>query len=95
MDIIFEILFDIIVEGPYVAVTERRVPLLLRIAAGILLIAVFGGLATFLILYGINNEEWLLAAAGAALLVFFIFGAVKVFKKRRRGEKKESSTPEE
>ncbi len=95
MEIVLEILFEIIVEGPFGAVTETRVPLLLRIAAGIVLIGVFGGLAVFLIICGIRGRDWLLTAAGAVLLVYFVFGIRKILKKRQAGEKKESSLPEE
>ena len=88
MDIFFEILFEIIVEGSLGAVTEKKVPLLLRIAAGVFLIGVFGGLSVFLIVLGIRDREWLLAAAGVALGVFFAFGIRKIIKKRRAGENK-------
>ena len=81
---LFEILFQIIVEGSLEASRDKKVPLWIRIITGIILIAVYGGLVGFLIYEGIRSKNWSLSVIGIALLVFFAFGFWKVFKKHRR-----------
>lgn len=81
---LFEILFEIIVEGSLDASRDKKVPLWIRIIAGIILIAIYGGLVGFLIYEGIRSVNWVLLVIGIALLVFFAFGFWKVFKKHRR-----------
>ena len=49
MDILFEILFELIVEGSLEASTNKKVPLWIRIIAGIVLIVVCGAVAGVLI----------------------------------------------
>ena len=77
-------LFEIIVEGSLEASFDKKVPLWIRIIAGIILIVVYGGLVGFLIYEGIRSVNWGLLVIGIALLVFFAFGFWKVFKKHRR-----------
>ena len=84
MEVLFEILFEIIVEGSLEASCDKKVPLWIRIIAGLILIAVYGGLVGFLIYEGIRSVNWGLLVIGIALLVFFAFGFWKVFKKHRR-----------
>ncbi len=84
MEVLFEILFEIIVEGSLEASQDKKIPLWIRIIAGIVLIAVYGGLAGMLMYIGIRNTNWVLLIIGIALLVFFAFGLWKVFKKRPR-----------
>ena len=86
MEIIFEILFEIIVEGSLEASTDKKVPLWIRIIAGIVLIAVYGGLAGVLIYIGIRNKDWILLVIGIALLMYFVFGFRKVYRKYRSGQ---------
>ena len=43
MEVLFEILFEIIVEGSLEASRDKKVPLWIRIIAGIILIVVYGG----------------------------------------------------
>ncbi len=84
MEVLFEILFEIIVEGPLEASRDKKIPLWIRIIAGIILIVIYGGLVGFLIYEGIRSVNWGLLVIGIALLVFFAFGFWKVFKKHRR-----------
>ena len=84
MEVLFEILFEIIVEGSLEASRDKKVPLWIRIIAGLILIAVYGGLVGFLIYEGIRSVNRGLLVIGIALLVFFAFGFWKVFKKHRR-----------
>ena len=84
MEVLFKILFEIIVEGSLEASRDKKIPLWIRIIAGIILIAIYGGLVGFLIYEGIRSVNWVLLVIGIALLVFFAFGFWKVFKKHRR-----------
>ena len=83
MEILFEIVFEIIVDGSLKTSTNKKVPLWIRIIAGIVLIAVYGGSAGALMYIGIRNKDWILLVIGIALLVFFVFGFRKVYKKYR------------
>ena len=86
MEVLFEILFEIIVEGSLEASRDKKVPLWIRIIAGLILIAVYGGLVGFLIYEGIRSMSWILLVIGIALLMFFAFGFWKVFKKHPRDD---------
>ena len=44
MELIFEILFELIVDGSLNADTDKKVPVIIRIIAAIILIVVYGGL---------------------------------------------------
>ena len=83
MEFIFEILFELIVEGSLEAAGDKKVPLLFRILAAAVLILVFGGLVVFLVWTGIADKNWILAAAGVLLAVFFGFAVRKVFQKHQ------------
>ena len=83
MELIFDILFDIIVEGSIGAVGDKKVPLLLRILAAILLIAVFGTLIVVGLYIGIKEKDWI-GFAIAGLIVAIVLGAVWKTVKRHR-----------
>ena len=44
MDIIMEVLFELILEGALEASSDRKVPLVVRIAAAIVLLGIYGGM---------------------------------------------------
>ncbi len=83
MELIFEILFDLIVEGSVEALGEKKVPLVLRILAALFLIVVFGGLVGVLLFIGISDKNWIVA--GIDVLIAFMVGLEvwKTVKKRR------------
>ena len=72
MELIFEILFDLIVEGSVEALGEKKVPLVLRILAALFLIVVFGGLVGVLLFIGISDKNWIVAGIG--VLIAFMVG---------------------
>lgn len=74
MDELFEILLEIILEGALELSGSRRVPLPLRIIAGIITAGVFGGVIFLLIFGGIsclNNTELTNNTALAVLMFIF------------------------
>ena len=84
MDIVFEILFEIIVEGALDASFSKKVPLWVRIIAALLLIFVYGGLVGLIIYSAISSKNWILFGAGILLLLFLSFGFYKIIKKRKK-----------
>ena len=83
MEMLFEILFGIIVEGSLEASADKKVPLWIRIITGLILIVVYGGLVGFLLYEGIRSMNWGLLAIGIALLAFFAFGFRRIYRRRR------------
>ena len=84
MELILEILFELIVEGSVEALGEKKVPLVLRILAALILIVVFGGLVGVLLYFGISNKDWVMVIFGV-LVAFAIGLAVRKTVKKYRG----------
>ncbi|MBQ6550260.1 MAG: hypothetical protein IJL78_02500 [Lachnospiraceae bacterium] len=87
MGMIFEILFELIVDGSVEALGDKKVPAVVRVLAALVLIVGLGGLVGLVIIYGIADQNWLMAGLGAALGAFFLFGILRTVKKRREREK--------
>lgn len=93
MDILFEFLFELIVEGALELSTSRRVPLPLRILAAVIVVVVFGGV-TFLIAFTgvmlLRSEDNMIALAVLMFLIaaliagVLIWRVVKFYKNRSR-----------
>ena len=83
MELIFEILFDLIVEGSVEALGEKKVPLVLRIMAALFLIVVFGGLVGVLLFIGISDKNWIVAGIGVLIAFMVGLDVWKTVKKRR------------
>ena len=84
MELILEILFDLIVEGSVEAVGEKKVPLVLRILAAIVLIVVFGGLVVVLLYIGISEKNWIVAVLGVGIALMIGLAVLRTVKKHRR-----------
>lgn len=91
MDFLFELLFEIIIEGSLELGTCRKVPLPVRIIALILFIAVFGSIAAGLFLCGCNALQKqniaggiLFTAIAAGIVAGCIYMIVKKFKENNR-----------
>ena len=80
MEIIFEILFEIIVDGSLNTVSDKKIPLPLRILAAIVLLIVYGGLVCLCLFWGIRNKNFILMIVGLGLL-FFQLGIHKDLQK--------------
>lgn len=79
MELLIEIILEITIEGVFVTATAKRVPLPLRILAGVLALVFFGGVIFLMIFAGIgamNNPEFRNGKFVAALM---FIGAVALF----------------
>ncbi|SEG28062.1 hypothetical protein SAMN04487934_11361 [Eubacterium ruminantium] len=83
MDIIFEILFDLIMEGSIGAVGDKKVPLALRIIAAVIVTVIYGGLVGVFIYLGIVEKNILIILCGVAIAVIVIFEVMRTVKKHR------------
>ncbi len=83
MEFIFEFIFDLIVEGSVEVLGEKKVPVFLRILAGIIVILVYGGIVGLIVYLGISDKSWGLLVIGAALIVLFTIYIWKTVKKHR------------
>ena len=93
MEILFEIIFEVLVDGAFELSTSRHVPIPLRILATVLTVGIFGGVI-FLVVFGgiccIQSKEitngivlavFLFVAAGAITGVL-IWRFVKFYRSR-------------
>ena len=74
LEFILDIIFDIIVEGSSILISEVKVPMFIRVIAGIFVIGLYLGVAALLIYIGYSalvDEDYLAAGIllGGALLV--------------------------
>ena len=86
MGMIFEIIFDLIVEGSIDAVSDKKAPTFLRVAAIVLLVVVYAGLIGFCLYLGIHDKSWIAAAIGFLIIVFTIEMVKVIIKKRKQKE---------
>ena len=54
MDIIFEVIFEIIIEGTVELAKSRRIPLPFRILAAVIIIALYGGIIFLIVWTGLE-----------------------------------------
>ena len=83
MDIIFEIIFDLIIDGSHDAVSDKKAPIGLRVAAAIVLLALYGALIGFCIYLTVHESSWIAAAVAVVILVITIPEMIKAFRKNR------------
>ena len=95
MEFLFELLFDIIVEGSIELGSEKTVPMPLRILAAFVVLIVFFGLGGAVVYMG--YDAMLENDTGAAVMLFvvgafFVFGGIfvifKMFQKKKINDKK-------
>ena len=84
MDFILEIIFDLIVEGSIGAVGDKKVPILFRILAAVLLIVVFGGIVGVCIFIGINEIDPVPIILGVVVLLLIIGAVWRTVKRHRK-----------
>ena len=89
MEIFFEILFDIIIEGSLELGTSRKVPLPLRILAMLILLLVYGGLIAIFALIAVRcwKDGDILIAVVVSMLdvivaVASLYAVRKMYKKK-------------
>lgn len=76
MEFLVELIFDIIFEGSLELGTSRKVPMPVRIIAGMVLLAIYGGL---FILFAMIATEALQSGDTAAALIFIAVDILIVF----------------
>ena len=84
MEIIFEVLFEFILEGSMGAVGDKKVPMPLRILAALILFIVFGGLIGGLLYLGISESSPVALIFGLVILVIVIFAILNTVKTHRK-----------
>ncbi len=87
MDLIMEFLFELILEGSLELAGSRKIPMVLRILAAAILLAVYGGLlmlGVMLLFRGIERLDWPLMLVGLFLVLLIAFFGVKVIKKYKK-----------
>ena len=89
MDLIFEFILDLILEGSFMAATEKKVPLVIRILAALILVAVYLGLGGVLLYIGIKNKSILFTGVALILCIAFAAG---FFYKLREAKKRDEIT---
>lgn len=84
MDFVFELLFEIILEGCIEITEEKKVPLILRILCAVLLVLVYGGIIGMLLFVAISNQSLLLLfIAVFVILIIPIAFVYKLLKKNK------------
>lgn len=101
LDALFEIIFDVILEGSFEAATNKKVPLVIRILCVILWLAVFGGFISLFVYLGVKAFLETHIVFG---IVFTLIGILFVFllkyvlydkiKKAHSKPEEESAQPE-
>lgn len=79
MELLIEIILEIIFEGIFVTATAKRVPIPLRILAGILALGLFGGVIFLLIFLGIVTAQNPEFQNGKLVAVLMFIGAAALF----------------
>ena len=82
MDVIFEFLFDLIVEGSLELGATKKVPMAVRILVGFFLVVIYGGLIGLLMYAGVRNKQPILAIIGFGLLLLLAFIVYKYIKQK-------------
>lgn len=83
MEILFEIIFEIIVEGALELTTSRRVLLPLRILAAVIVVGVFGGVIFLIAFTGViclRGEDNMIALAILLFILAAFIAGVLIWK---------------
>lgn len=90
MEFVFELLFDIIIEGTLDLGTSKKVPMVFRILALITFLALYVGIAGLLLFYGVDafrsNDVFggcLCILVGLGIVIGCIYMMIKRFRKGR------------
>ena len=83
MGFIAEFLFELIVEGSWEASSDKKVPLAVRIIAGLILMAVYGALIGVCFFIGIHDRKWIVLVLGIVILVITVLGVRTMYKNHK------------
>ena len=85
MNLLLEIILDLIIDGYHKGVSDRKIPLAIRVIVAILLVAVYGGLTGFCFYLGIHDRSWIALAIGVLILIVTVPAIIRFFKKKKTG----------
>ena len=78
IEFIFDILFSVLFEGMLEAITAKKLPLIIRIAAAIFLLAFYLGFCGILLYIGIVHKSGIVS--GCAVFLFLVVACVVIKK---------------
>lgn len=87
MDFVFEVLFDIILDGCTDIVKEKKIPLFIRILCAAILAIFYIGIVGLLLCIGISNQNIIIFLIAVLAALFIILGSVSKLKKIRKRRK--------
>lgn len=82
MEFIIEVLCEVLFEGAFELAADKEVPLTVRAIAGIVILAVFGGISGLCIYWGIKKSLTVLIVIGVAILLLPVI--VFLAKRKRK-----------
>jgi hypothetical protein len=81
MELLFDLLVEFILEGSVEVLGSKKAPLALRIAAAVVLVAVFLGLIVFFFAIGITDKNPVMLVLAVVFLLVFVVLIRKFGKK--------------
>ena len=91
MEILFEFIFEVLIEGSFEIVKNRNLPIWLRMFVGIPLVVLYGGLFlrfTYLIFDSLDLKEYFFALFFLIIDICFIWLLFYLIKKEKKDETK-------
>ena len=80
MDPLIQVVSDLIMDGSFRAVPDRKIPMAVRVTAAIILTAVFCSLTGFCFYLMIKDSSWQGKACGAVILLITLHAAYRFIK---------------
>lgn len=84
MDFIMELLLEIILDGALESITERKIPLLIRIFAALVLLVFYLGFGGCLLYIGISKKDGMFTGISIFLFLMITCLIIKKCKELRR-----------
>jgi ribose/xylose/arabinose/galactoside ABC-type transport system permease subunit len=81
MEILFEFLFELVLEGSFALFSEKKVPMWLRILAALVVLAFFGGIVGLIIYGGITTKNPLVVGIGVFIAIIGIIAFLHAWNK--------------
>lgn len=90
MEVILELVLELLIDGAITAVSERKVPIWLRVLAGAILTLFYGFFFGIFAWIGIRNKSILMititGTLAIAILAVVIVKSNKIIKRRKEGQ---------
>ena len=91
MELIIDFIFEVLLEGSFEIVKNKKLPIWLRILVGIPLVCIYGGLFvlfTYLIFDCLNSKKYLFALLFMIIDIGFVGLIIHLIKKEKKDETK-------